>query len=231
MELTIDTASPLASIALSNAGELRAETTWLAGRGHAAELLPRIDALLSSAAVERSDVGVIFVNRGPGGYAGLRVGISTALALAFALECDLLGFGRLEADAYPFLSLGVPVCAVHDAGRGEYAWAVYERAGDNLGERIAPRIGAQDDLLASLPPGTGLAGEVRDALAALAAERSLVVVSGAAALRRAGAGAALAWPRYAAGARDSRLALTPLYLREPNITPSRRSTMGHGPTR
>ncbi|MGH2586657.1 MAG: tRNA (adenosine(37)-N6)-threonylcarbamoyltransferase complex dimerization subunit type 1 TsaB, partial [Dehalococcoidia bacterium] len=111
MELTIDTASPLASVALTEDGRLLAESSWSAGRGHATELLPAIDRLLDGAGVRRDAIGAIFVNRGPGAYAGLRVGISTALALAFALDADLLGYGRLEADAFPFLSLGGPVCA------------------------------------------------------------------------------------------------------------------------
>src|SRR5688500_16039863 len=99
MELTIDTASAVASVALTVEGRLLAEATWQSGRGHAAELLPAIERLLGFAGAERSAIDVVFVNRGPGAYAALRVGISTALSLAFALDADLLGYGRLEADA------------------------------------------------------------------------------------------------------------------------------------
>jgi tRNA threonylcarbamoyladenosine biosynthesis protein TsaB len=217
MELTIDTASAVASVALSREGRLVAESTWQAGRGHAAELLPAIDRLLASADTDRSSITAVFVSRGPGAYAALRVGISTALALAFALDADVLGYGRLEADAFPFLGAAEVVCAVHDAGRREYAWAVYGSRDGGPVERVAPRIGPPEMLAASLPPGALIAGEVTLPLLELlpAGQR---IVGGAAAMRRAGSGAALSWPRYAAGRRDSRLALTPLYLREPNIT-------------
>ena len=82
MELTIDTASALASVAITEAGHLVAELSWSAGRGHAADLLPNIERVLQSGGASRTAIDAIFVNRGPGGYAGLRVGISTALALA-----------------------------------------------------------------------------------------------------------------------------------------------------
>jgi tRNA threonylcarbamoyladenosine biosynthesis protein TsaB len=225
MELTVDTASPLASLALTEQGRLLAESTWLAGRGHAAELLPSIERLLSAAHVERDAVTAIFVSRGPGGYAGLRVGISTAMALAFALGADLLGYGRLEADAEPFLALGRPVCAVHDAGRGEFAWAVYQRREGRVEEVQPPRLGPPRSLVESIGGDPLLVGEISAPLLALLPDRS-AVVSGPAAVRRAATGAAVAWPRYAAGARDSHLALTPLYLREPNITAPRARNAG-----
>jgi tRNA threonylcarbamoyl adenosine modification protein YeaZ len=228
MELTIDTASPVAGVALTEDSRLVAESSWSAGRGHATELLPAIDRLLDGAGVRLDTIGAIFVNRGPGAYAGLRVGISTALALAFALDADLLGYGRLEADAFPFLSLGRPVCAVHDAGRGEFAWAVYEMHGDRQRERQAPRIGPPEELVAGLPADALVAGEVPSRLRALL-PADVSVVTGVAAMRRAATGAALAWERFAAGARDSRLALTPLYLREPNITAPRNRTTGAAP--
>jgi tRNA threonylcarbamoyladenosine biosynthesis protein TsaB len=224
MELTIDTASPLAGVALTEEGRLIAESSWLTDRGHASELLPSIERLLAGAAVQRDALTAIFVNRGPGGYAGLRVGISTAMALAFALGADLLGYGRLEADAYPFLALGCPVCAVHDAGRGEFAWAVYRQWKESLEEIQAPRIGPPQALVDSIGDDYLLAGEISARLRQHLSDGP-TVITGPTVVRRAGTGAALAWQRYTAGARDSHHALTPLYLREPNITtPRPRST-------
>ena len=221
MELTIDTASPLASVALSEHGALVAELSWTSGRGHAADLLPAVERLLDCARRQRSEIAAVFVNRGPGGYAGLRVGISTALALAFALDAEVLGYGRLEADAYPYLPLGRPVCAVHDAGRGEFAWAVYHAQDGEIGELSPPRIGGPEEVAATVPPGSIVVGELRRFDEPL--PEGVSRVTGAAVQRHAAVGAELAWRRFAAGARHSRLALTPLYLREPNITAPRQS--------
>lgn len=221
MELTIDTASSLTGVALSEAGVLVAEYSWRSGRRHAAELLPAVEAMLSTAGVERGAIDAVFVNRGPGAYGGLRVGISTALALAFALDADVLGYGRLEADAAPLLGAGMPVAAVHDAGRGELAWAVYSRGGADVTEVQAPRIGPPEALVAAMPPGVLVVGEAAPLAGLLPAGTPVIDTS--ATQRRAVTGAALAWRRYSAGARDSRLALTPIYLREPNITAPRPS--------
>lgn len=224
MELTIDTASPLASVALTDAGRAVAELSWLARRGHAAELLPNIERLFATVGVDRGRVDAVFVNRGPGSYAGLRVGISTALALAFAIGAGVLGYGRLEADAYPFVRSGRPVCAVHNAGRGEFAWALYTDGGDGPRQVAPPQLTPPAGLVAALPDDALVVGEVPAELtaAAIAAHRPrAAVIAGAAALRRAATAAELAWSRYADGARDSHLALTPLYLREPSITQPR----------
>jgi tRNA threonylcarbamoyladenosine biosynthesis protein TsaB len=224
VELTIDTAGTVAGVALTDAGRLVADLAWQTREGHAAELLPAIDLLITRAGIARTDIDAIFVCRGPGSYAGLRVGISTAMGLAFALGAGLLGAGRLEADAFVHAAFPGPIVPVHAAGRGELAWAVYSGEGA-WHERAAPRISWPDALIVEAPAGGLLCGEINDELAALAEQQrpDLRVIRGPAHVRRAVSLAALAWPRYAAGARDSHLALEPIYLREPNITTKRKS--------
>jgi tRNA A37 threonylcarbamoyladenosine modification protein TsaB len=56
LELSIDTASSLASIALTREGRLVAEQTWDCGRHHSAQLLPAIDALLTQRAFSKDDL-------------------------------------------------------------------------------------------------------------------------------------------------------------------------------
>ena len=100
MELSIDTASELASVALSQEGALVAECTWRCRRNHSVELLPSVDRLLAQASVDKTSLSAIFVSTGPGMYTGLRVGIATAKGLARALGLPLVGVGRLELEAY-----------------------------------------------------------------------------------------------------------------------------------
>src|SRR5712692_8483879 len=101
MELSIDTASEVASIALSREGELVAEITWRCHRNHTVELLPTIEKLLTQAGATKDDLAAVFVSTGPGMYTGLRVGVSVAQGLARALSLPALGVGRLELDAHP----------------------------------------------------------------------------------------------------------------------------------
>ena len=72
MELSIDTASETASVALTREGVLQAEVTWRCRRNHTAELLPTIERLLSQAGATKRELTAVFVCMGPGMYTGLR---------------------------------------------------------------------------------------------------------------------------------------------------------------
>ena len=100
MELSIDTASELASVALSQEGALVAECTWRCRRNHSVELLPSVERLLAQAGADKTALSAIFVSTGPGMYTGLRVGIATAKGLARALGIPLVGVGRLDLEAH-----------------------------------------------------------------------------------------------------------------------------------
>ncbi|HEY8491290.1 MAG TPA: tRNA (adenosine(37)-N6)-threonylcarbamoyltransferase complex dimerization subunit type 1 TsaB [Dehalococcoidia bacterium] len=222
MELSIDTAGDVASVALSQEGRLLAELTWNARRNHSAELLPAIDTLLRQQGADRTALTAVFVNRGPGGYAGLRVGMSTAMALAYGLGLPVVGVGRLEADAYQHAAFPGPVCAVHRAGRGELAWAAYQWDGEAERELVPPRLGTPEAVAREAPPGALFCGEVTPELAAaLRAARGpeTRLITGAGAVRRAGFLAELAWRRLAAGGGLEPGALEPIYLREPAAAP------------
>jgi tRNA threonylcarbamoyladenosine biosynthesis protein TsaB len=218
VELSIDSAGSPASVALSRAGSLIAELTWRTRNNHAAELLPVVDLLLEQNGLRREQIAVVFVDRGPGGYAGLRVGLSTAMGLALGLGAELVAAGRLEIDAYPHLSFPGPVCAVHQAGRGDVAWAVYERQ-DTWQEIHAPRLTGVDEMLDGVPAGVLFCGELTGLAERVHARRPEArIASEAASIRRAAALAELGWQRYSEGVRDNPVAVEALYLREPSIT-------------
>lgn len=220
MELSIDTASELASIALSEQGSLLAELSWRCRANHSVEVLPAIDGLLESARRERASIEAIFVCRGPGSYGGLRAGLSLAMALASALGVPALGLGRLELDAYPHLAYPGPVCAVHRAGRGELAWSAYRAEGDRIVELVEPQIAWPADLAERVPEASLFCGEIDQELADLLRSSGRVagIAGPGASIRRAGFMAELGWRRFAAGARSPGGFVEPLYLREPNIT-------------
>jgi tRNA threonylcarbamoyladenosine biosynthesis protein TsaB len=228
VELTIDTASDMASVALSEEGAIVSEFTWRCPRNHLSELLPTVQYLMQRAGVDKGDLSAIFVCIGPGGYTGLRVGVSMAKGLAFVLRLPVVGVGRLEADAYQHADYPGPICPIHRAGRGELAWAVY--AGDASGWRevMAPRLSLPDDLLAA--GGRRLksalfCGEISEELAERLRDSlgQQVAVAEAAAIsvRRAGFIAELAWRRLIAGQTDDAASLKLIYLREAVVTPPR----------
>ena len=220
LELSIDTCSDNASIALSREGSLLVELTWHIGREHSRQLLPAIDGLLGRLSASKDDLTALFAAKGPGGYAGVRAGVSTAKGLAFGLELPLVGVGRLEVEAYAWRAAGGPIVAVHRAGRRDAAWAAYEGVPE-WKELSAPRLSPLEELASLLPAGSLVTGELEEEAVAEMTALGHRVVTGAATIRRAALLAELGWQRLQAGETDDPKSFVPLYLREPAIGPQK----------
>ncbi len=221
MELSIDTASDLASVALSREGAVVDEITWKCVRTHTVELLPTVDRLLSRANVSKRELTAVFVTTGPGMYTGLRVGIATAKGLARALGLPLAGVGRLELDAYPHAAFTGAIVAVHQAGRGDLAWASY--AGNPWRELTAPQLSKPEEMARLMVAPALVVGEVDDALrAALAGAPGITCAAGDEASGRGRSLAALGFERLARGVRSEPALLRPVYLRPPAIGPQQK---------
>ena len=96
--LVIDTATTHARIALGGTdGSLQAERSWVAGYRHGEELLARLERLLVDEGVALDALGGIVVGTGPGAFTGLRVGLATAKALAYARGIPIVGIATGEA--------------------------------------------------------------------------------------------------------------------------------------
>jgi tRNA threonylcarbamoyl adenosine modification protein YeaZ len=223
VELSLDTASDWAGIALSEEGRTLAELTWHCPRRHSVELMPAVQGLLERTGVSKEQLTAVFVCTGPGGYASLRVGVSTAKGLAFALDIPLVGVGRLEVEAYAHSSHphAGPICPLHLAGRREVAWALYSGPASAWQELSPPRLSPIDDLLRLAPADALFCGEDIERLAPELAQRGVEPARMAAALRRPSHLASLGWRRLAAGLSDDPRSLVPLYLREPAIGPQK----------
>lgn len=149
--LVVDTASGSVGTALVPAiGEplVRVEGD---NASHSRHLLSMVDELFVAGGELPEAVVVV---TGPGGYAGIRVGIAAAEGLAFGWCVPLLGVPTLQAVA---AAAGVDglLAAVHPAGRGEYAVQLFEGL-----EPVGPLYPARRDEL----PRLQIAGEGASAL-------------------------------------------------------------------
>jgi tRNA threonylcarbamoyladenosine biosynthesis protein TsaB len=214
MELSIDTASELASLALSQRGKLVDDVAWPCQRNHTVEALQAIDKLLSDRKVNKRELTAVFVCTGPGMYTGLRVGVSLAQGLARGLAIPALGVGRLELDAYPHAGFEGDILAVHRAGRGELACASYRAR--PWRELSAPRLSQPEGLVATIAMGSLVVGEVDEELARLL-EGLDVTVREPAGEGRARSLADLGYARLNAGETAEAALLRPVYLRPPAI--------------
>ncbi len=223
MELSIDTASEIASVALSREGVLEAEVTWRCRRNHTAELLSTIDRLLVQGGASKEELTAVFACTGPGMYTGLRVGVSTAQGLAYALKLPAVGIGRLELDAYQHAAFPGRIVAVHRAGRGELAWAAYRSR--PWRQVTAPRLDWPAEVVRRARGRSLFCGEADEELAAAIAEAlgdKAVIAGAAASVRRAASLAELGYRRLADGQGQDPAALRVVYLRPPAIGPQKR---------
>lgn len=220
MELAIDTSSHMIGIALSHKGEVVALQSWLTTQNHTVELLPNLVRLLGQLRAELNSLEAIFIAKGPGSFNGLRVGMSTAKGLAFALSIPLVGIGTLEAQAYPFAFTGLPIRPVQRAGCNELATAVYQQKDSKWQCLEAENITTIGMLCRRSKRKTVFCGEipadVKIQIQQRLDRRAIIVPSNSQLC--ASSLAALGWLRLSEGTQDDPVALQPLYLRPPHIT-------------
>jgi len=94
--LHIETATDICSVALSAGDQQLSLVESGQERSHASLLNKFIRQAVAMAGKELKDLDAIAVSKGPGSYTGLRIGVSTAKGLAYALEIPLLASGTLE---------------------------------------------------------------------------------------------------------------------------------------
>ncbi|PDV96705.1 tRNA (adenosine(37)-N6)-threonylcarbamoyltransferase complex dimerization subunit type 1 TsaB [Candidatus Chloroploca asiatica] len=218
MLLALDTSTALTGLALYDERGLRAECVWESGRNHTAQLLPQLDLLLRHAGVPPSALSVVAVALGPGSWSGLRVGLSLAKGFVLARSLPLIGLGTLDVLAYQYAYFALPTCPLIRLGRDRFATARF--VPDVSGSlRQEPDINRSlAELCAQVQGPTLFCGDL-DATSVALLRQTLGddawLVEPAAALRRPGYLAELAWQRHLAGAYDDPLTLEPFYLGEP----------------
>jgi len=95
--LCIETATKLCAVALGRDGVLLAERELESAENiHAEKLNVFIEEVLREAGIAMSGLDAVAVGIGPGSYTGLRIGLSAAKGLCFALRIPIIGIGTLE---------------------------------------------------------------------------------------------------------------------------------------
>jgi tRNA threonylcarbamoyladenosine biosynthesis protein TsaB len=171
--LLINTCGAEGSFALADTSQgKQTRLVTMPGRSASERLVAELRLALTAAEWRVSDAEAIAVVTGPGSFTGVRVGLSVAKGLSEATGAPLIAISRLEllasvagqvADLRPR-----SVCAVLDAGRGEFYCGQY-REGEPLGESLLSLEG----MLATIA-GADLVVACEDAV-----ERALVAIPSA----------------------------------------------------
>ncbi|MDR3589964.1 MAG: tRNA (adenosine(37)-N6)-threonylcarbamoyltransferase complex dimerization subunit type 1 TsaB [Negativicutes bacterium] len=215
--LALDTATLVSSVALARRETVVAELTLQTRKTHSELLMPHIEQLLALAETSKEAVEAIAVSIGPGSFTGLRIGLATAKALAYALQIPLVGVPTLDALAYGCPVPGAVLAATMDAQKGNVYIALFRWGTAGLEQLSPPRVmdhnAAFAELAALTEPVVVLGEAVGLYAEALGKVKGVAAAEPHVAMPRAASVALLGWQLLDGGARHDVMTLEPLYIR------------------
>ena len=220
LTLAIDTSEDICALALGRDRQLICEYHFHTKMSLLRRLVPSIERLLQDVGCSQKEIDGIIICIGPGSFTGLRIGVTTAKSLAYALDVPIVGVGTLDAIARSAAPTAAEIiCPMIHARTKEVYWSLFDPTGQVR--------------LAEYEVGT-----LHAAMDAAAPRAKTVHFCGSGAVRNAeeirhlfGENAVIgeAWSAFARGAAileigdkrlreksfDDAFALTPMYIRKP----------------
>lgn len=130
--LSIDTSSTVSTVAIINEDKLIGEEIVNSKLTHSEKLMPAIDRVIKNCSMTIDNIDAIAVAVGPGSFTGIRIGISTAKALAHSKKKNIIGVSTLDGLALNMPMSHMLVCPILDARRDQVYTAVYKWDVDKL---------------------------------------------------------------------------------------------------
>ncbi|MEW6236751.1 MAG: tRNA (adenosine(37)-N6)-threonylcarbamoyltransferase complex dimerization subunit type 1 TsaB [Candidatus Omnitrophota bacterium] len=146
--LAIDASTPTGSAALWRDDGLAALITASVDMTHSEGLMPAVDLLLRHARCGVEDLTAVACISGPGSYTGLRIGIATAQALAFARNLPCAAVSSLETLSWALPYASHPLCPLLPARKG-WSYAQFFQWNGTKPEAISEELNIQPDELVS----------------------------------------------------------------------------------
>ncbi len=212
--LILETSGKTGRVALAEGSRLGDVRTLDEARRHARDLAPTISELCTARGWKVRELDAVLVSLGPGSYTGLRVGIMSAKALAYAAGCVVLGLETFAAIVRQAPADATDVDVLADAQQQNVYVQRWSRA-DGRWTSQPLRICPANEWLAGLPAGVWVSGP---GLAPVEARIPATNPRAAAELRDPGPAALLelGLERWHRGEADDPWTLGPHYLRPSN---------------
>lgn len=148
--LCIETGTAVCSVALGGEEGLLGYRELSDPKSHASELSVLIQALLEELAFDIGGIDAVAIGRGPGSYTGLRIGVSLAKGICFALNRPLVAVDSLTAMVYGVEQLADAqqlgsadfLCPMIDARRMEVYTALFDSQKRRLTDVSATIVGS-----------------------------------------------------------------------------------------
>ena len=145
MILLIETATSVCSVVLSDENKILARRQSAEPNAHSSRLAVFVDEVFKEAGVNMSTLDAVCVSSGPGSYTGLRIGVSAAKGLCFALDKPLLSVPTLQNMAALYYRQHPEyqgwVCPMIDARRMECYAAIFNRSLEEVKPTSADIVG------------------------------------------------------------------------------------------
>jgi tRNA threonylcarbamoyladenosine biosynthesis protein TsaB len=148
--LALETSTPQSSVALGTEQGIIASMTFSWGRGHSEIVTPAIDRLLRWTEIDPRQIVGVAVGLGPGLFTGLRVGVSTARAIAQVLGCSVVGIPSLDGLAFGVRHSRWKIGAAIDGKRGQMFYAFYRPVPGGVARETEYQVGPPDRIIADL---------------------------------------------------------------------------------
>lgn len=137
--LALETATEVCSVALNLDGNIVAVKETVGVNEHSAQLTSFIEEVTKNAGYPLSAIDAFAVSMGPGSYTGLRIGVSTAKGLCYALDKPLIAVSTLKALSHQALTHfpelkreNIILTPLIDARRMEVYMAMYDSSLNEL---------------------------------------------------------------------------------------------------
>lgn len=130
--LALDTSAATASAAVAKDGFLIGEISVRNGKTHSQKVIPMIDSLLKMLDYKPEDLDLLAVANGPGSFTGLRIGVVTIKAMAYALNIPVVEVSTLMALAYTVNEQDGLICPIMDARNRQVYTGLYRTENGSL---------------------------------------------------------------------------------------------------
>jgi tRNA threonylcarbamoyladenosine biosynthesis protein TsaB len=150
--LALDTATQSLSIAVGDAEpgrpiRLLGEATTMLSRNHSVKMMPLLESLLDNLDLAPEQLKGLVIGRGPGSYTGVRIAVTAAKALAYALNIPLVGVSSLDGMARAGQATDALVVPMFDARRRQVYTAFYEKQGGQFVKILEDRLTTLDEVI------------------------------------------------------------------------------------
>ncbi len=145
--LSIETSSVVASVAISNDEGILGEITINHPRTHSQKLMPIIKYIFNNLSLTIKDIDLIAVSNGPGSFTGVRIGLTTAKALAHPNNIPIVTISTLDSLAMNLSAFNGKVISVIDGRRKKVFVKSFSFDKGKVISKEDPQMGMIDEFL------------------------------------------------------------------------------------